>query len=268
MTNQRFLYICVPYANSQATHMHTHTTQEWTSMAFQKKSTATLPARKSGSICPPTIHSIGLRYLRLAFRKSQDRNMKIYENFRIVDGKFVATRFCCAMRCWDFSAAAHGGAPTLEEPLKSEPRNKTSSRAVQTWSTKVHQSGMYSSSPSFDRFLLTARKNCQWKPAKMVQQNHDKLRSNQNVHGQVGLVSFSCKVENTGGEGRVCKFAVWGCHYTKHFREGWWLAIYCRIWYDWLKTTQKIWERNREMANLLWSKQWWRSIVVACLRRL
>lgn len=31
--------------------------------------------------------------------KSQDRNMKIYENVRIVDGKFVATRFCCAMRC-------------------------------------------------------------------------------------------------------------------------------------------------------------------------
>ena len=226
-----------------------------------------LPGRVGASVRP--------RYIPLAWDiwdwHSASLKIGIWKYMKILGSLMENLLLQDFVAPWDveiFQPLRNGGAPTLEEPLKSEPRNKTSSRAVQTWSTKVHQSGMYSSSPSFDRFLLTARKNCQWKPAKMVQQNHDKLRSNQNVHGQVGLVSFSCKVENTGGEGRVCKFAVWGCHYTKHFREGWWLAIYCRIWYDWLKTTQKIWERNREMANLLWSKQWWRSIVVACLRRL
>ena len=84
--------------------------------------------------------------------------------------------------------------------------------------------------PILWQVFLTARKTCQWKPAKMVQQNHDKLRSNQNVHGQVGLVSSVARWKTLGGKGRVCKFAVWGCHYRKHFREGWLLAIYCRIW--------------------------------------
>ena len=86
MIIREFLYMCVPYANSQATHMQTNTHNSRMNLNGCKKMfTATLPARKSGSICPPTIHSIGLRS-----SKSQDRNMKIYENLWIVDGVLLS----------------------------------------------------------------------------------------------------------------------------------------------------------------------------------
>ena len=91
-----------------------------------------------------------------------------------------------------FSAAAHGGSPTLEEPLKSEPRNKTSSRAVQTWSTKVHQSGMYSSSPSFDRVFFDSvrqlpMKACQNGPTKSWQA---KVQSERPWPGRSGILQL------------------------------------------------------------------------------
>lgn len=130
------------------------------------------------------------------------------------------------LRC---SAAAHGGAPTLEEPLKcSKKQNQLQGgpnliyKDPPIWDVEQQ--------PILSEFFWLQVNCCQWKPAKMVQQNHDKLRSNQNVHGQVGLVSSVARWKTLGKKGRVCKFAVWGCHYRKHFREGWWLAIYCRIW--------------------------------------